>query len=135
MSSGSRIAAVALLGAGGVALVGLLLFASAACPRELPGQPCPDAGRNQAIVISLAAGAAGLVAIPLAFLAEFARRRGIVYGGAWLRAARRGLLLAAVVAALGGLRLADALSVPGAIFILLLAIMVEWFSRRLLDAP
>ena len=135
LSRGSRIAALALV-AGSVACVLLLILAAAnLCPRELPGQQCAEAGRNRAIVILLAAGAAGLAVAPLAFLAEVARRRGVVFRGAWLRAARRGLLVAAVIGALGGLRLAGALSVPGTIFILLLAAVFEWFARRMLDRP
>jgi hypothetical protein len=72
---------------------------------------------------------------PFAFLAEFVARRRIVFRGAWARAARRGLLAAAVVAALAGLRLGGALSVPGALFLLTLAALAEWFAIRRVDMP
>jgi hypothetical protein len=135
VTRGSRLAALALFG-GAVACVVLLLAAAATlCPGDVPGQSCPDAGRNRAIVIALASAGAGLAVAPLAFLAEVARGRGVVFRGAWLRATRRGLLAAATIAALGSLRIAGALSVPGAIFIVLLAGAVEWFARRLLDRP
>ena len=57
-------------------------------------------------------------------------RRRIVYRGAWSRAARRGVLAALIVAALAGLRLGGALSVPVALFVLLLAGVLEWFFVR-----
>lgn len=86
------------------------------------------------VVIGLAATTLALIASPFAFLAEFALRRRIVYRGAWARAARRGILAGTVVAVLAGLRLAGALSVPGALFVLLLAGALEWFAARRLDA-
>ncbi|MGH2457163.1 MAG: hypothetical protein ACRDHD_13010, partial [Candidatus Limnocylindria bacterium] len=102
---------------------------------EAPRQPCPGAGTNRAVVVALAAAAAGLLVAPFAFLGEFAARRRIVYRGAWGRAARRGLLVAAIVGALGGLRLGGALSVPGTLFVLVLAATVEWFAVRRFDLP
>ena len=77
-----------------------------------PATPCPDAGVNRAVVVALAAASAGLAVAPFALLAEFAVRRRIIYRGAWARAARRGLLVAGAIAALAGLRLGGALSVP-----------------------
>ncbi len=113
----------------------LFVFANLACPAELPSHPCPAAGPNRLIVIGLAATTAALVVVPIAFLAEFAIRRRIVYRGAWGRAARRGLLVGAAVIALAGLRLGGALTVPVAIFVLLLAGAAEWFAVRRLDLP
>ncbi|HET6380501.1 MAG TPA: hypothetical protein VFH63_05625 [candidate division Zixibacteria bacterium] len=113
----------------------LLAFAASSCPVDLPNQPCPEAGFNRAVVVGLAAATAGLLVAPFAFLAEFAARRRIVYRGAWGRAARRGLLAAAVVAALAGLRIGDALTVPVALFVVVLAGMVEWFAVRRFDLP
>ena len=86
-------------------------------------------------MIGLAAAAAGLVVVPFAFLGEFVLRRRIVYRGAWLRAARRGVLVGVVIATLAGLRLGGALSVPGAMFVVLLAAAAEWFAVRRMDLP
>jgi hypothetical protein len=62
-------------------------------------------------------------------------RRRIVYLGAWMRAARRGLITALAVAALAGLRLGGALTVPVAIFVAILGALVEWFAVRRFDQP
>jgi hypothetical protein len=125
------VAALALL----AVLVGvtLLAFAANACPVDAPGQPCPEAGTNRIVVVGLTAAAAGLLIAPFAFLAEFVARRRIVYRGAWGRATRRGLLAAALVAAMAGLRLAGALSVAGALFVLTMAALAEWFAVRRFD--
>jgi len=117
---------------GGLAL---LLFAANACPGDLPNQPCPAAGANRIVVIGLAAFTLGLLVTPFAFLGEFALRRRIVYRGAWRRAARRGVLVAAVAVILAGLRLGGALSVPVALFLVLLAGAGEWFAVRRVDGP
>jgi hypothetical protein len=86
-------------------------------------------------VVTLAAATAGLAVMPFALLAEFAVRRRIIYRGAWGRAARRGALVAAIVAAVAGLRLGGAMSVPAALFVISLAAAVEWFAVRRFDLP
>jgi MFS family permease len=108
----------------------LVAFTSGNCPVETEAQPCPQAPRNLVIAIGLAALAAGLLVTPFSFLAEVLARRRIVYRGAWARAARRGVLVGLVVAALAGLRLGGALSVPIAIFTVILAGVVEWLLAR-----
>jgi hypothetical protein len=108
----------------------LVVFASGACPVDTDLQPCPEAPRNVVLVIGLAATAVALLVTPFAFLGEVIARRRIVYRGAWSRAARRGVLVALVLATLAGLRLGDALSVPIAIFIVILAGVAEWFAAR-----
>jgi hypothetical protein len=118
-----------------LAAVVLVSFAGHACPADSPGTPCPAAGVNRAVVVTLTAAAGGLAVTPFALLAEFAVRRRILYRGAWARAARRGLLVAAAIAALAGLRLGGALSVPVALFILTLAAAVEWLAVRRFDSP
>ena len=123
------VAGLSLLGV--LSLVLLVAFAGNACPVETEQQPCPDAVRNLVVGIGLAALAVGLLVTPFAFLGEFVGRRRIVYRGAWARAARRGLLLALVVAALAGLRLGGALGVPTALFVLILAGVAEWFAARI----
>jgi hypothetical protein len=127
------VAALVLLAA--LAAVVLIAFAGNACPAEMPASPCPDAGVNRAVVVVLAAATAGLLVTPFALLAEFAVRRRIIYRGAWARASRRGLLVAATIGALAGLRLGGALSVPIALFIVTLAAALEWLAVRRFDVP
>ena len=122
------VAALSLLGI--LALVVLVAFAGNACPVETEQQPCPDATRNLVVGIGLAATAVGLLVAPFAFLGEFVTRRRIVYRGAWARSARRGLLAGLVVGTLAGLRLAGVLTVPTALFVLILAGVAEWFASR-----
>jgi len=121
---------LALLG-----LVVLVAFAGNACPSATGSRPCPGAAINRIVVVILAASTAAVAVIPFALLAEFAVRRRIVYRGAWGRATRRGLLVAAAIAALAGLRLGSALSVPAALFVVTLAAAVEWFAVRRFDLP
>jgi hypothetical protein len=130
MSGGHRTIVAALFLLGILALVTLVAFAGNACPVETEQQPCPDATRNLILGIGLAAAAVGLLVTPFAFLGEFVTRRRIVYRGAWARAVRRGLLAGLVVATLAGLRLAGALNIPTALFVLMLAGVAEWFAAR-----
>jgi hypothetical protein len=130
MSGHHRTAVAALLLLGILVLVLLVAFAGRACPVETPAQPCPDAERNVAVVVGLAASGVALLVTPFAFLGEVMARRRIVYRGAWVRAARRGVLVGLVLAALAGLRLAGSLSVPAAIFTVMLAAGAEWFLAR-----
>jgi len=130
-----RLAVAALVLLALLGVVVLLVFAGNACPADTAAQPCPDAAVNRAVVVILAAGTAAAAVIPFALLAEFAVRRRIVYRGAWARATRRGLLVAAGIAALAGLRLGGALSVPAALFVVTLGAVVEWFAVRRFDVP
>jgi uncharacterized integral membrane protein len=130
MSGRNRTIVAALFLAGILTLVLLVAFAGNACPVQTEQQPCPDATRNLVIGIGLAAAAVGLLIAPFAFLGEVVMRRRIVYRGAWARAARRGLLAGLVVATVAGLRLAGVLTVPTALFVLILAGVAEWFSAR-----
>jgi hypothetical protein len=135
VSGRHRLAAAVLILLAILAVIVLVSFAGRVCPVETDAQPCPDAARNRAAVLGLASIAAGLLVTPFAFLAEVVARRRIVYRGAWMRAARRGILVGLVVAALGGLRLGGALSVPIAIFVVILAGVVEWLAVRRGRAP
>ena len=130
MSGHDRTAVAGLILLGILALVLLVAFAGSACPVQTEAQPCPDAARNVAVGIGLASVGVGLVVTAFAFLAEVVARRRIVYRGAWGRAARRGLLAGLVVAIVAGLRLAGVLSVPIAIFLVILAAAVEWLAAR-----
>lgn len=125
------VAALLLLGV--LAAIVLVIFAAQACPSPQPANPCPAAAVNRVTVVALAAMTVGLVVSPFAFLGEFVVRRRIVYRGAWARAARRGALASLSVAALAGLRLGGALTVPVAIFVGLLAALIEWYAVRRLD--
>jgi hypothetical protein len=113
----------------------LVLYAGATCPAATAGDPCPDAGLHRSVVIALGSISAALLATPFAFLAEVVTRRRIVYRGAWGRAARRGLLIGALVAVLAALRLGGALSVPLVLFLLVVAALAEWFAVRRMDVP
>lgn len=133
MTRRTRIEVAALLGLailGGLILAG---FASLACPGPSEADPCPGAGLNRAVVLVLVAATLALLAAPVAFLAEYAVRRQIVYRGSWGRALRRAALLAVAVAALGGLRLGGALSPIAALIVLGLLAVVEWMAVRRFD--
>ncbi|MBI2776389.1 MAG: hypothetical protein HYX57_03850 [Chloroflexi bacterium] len=135
MTGRTRVAVAALVLLAVLAAVILVSFAGHACSTDAPASPCPDAGANRAAVVVLAAAAAGLLVTPFALLAEFAVRRRIIYRGAWARAARRGALVAATIAALAGLRLGGALSVPIGLFFVTLAAALEWLAVRRFDLP
>jgi hypothetical protein len=135
MTARSRIAVAALMLVALLAGVVLLAFAGNACAGDLPGRPCPNAGANRAVVVVLAAITAGVAVMPFAFLAEFAVRRRIISRGTWGRAIRRGLLVGAAIAAIAGLRLGGALSVPVALFVISLAVATEWIALRRFDLP
>ncbi len=127
------VALLVLLAALGI--IGTIVIASRLCPAGVPGQACPAAAANRAIVIALGSIAVALLVIPFAFLAEFLARRRIVYRGAWWRAIRHGVLAGIAVAAVAGLRLGGALSVPVVIFVIVAAAAVEWFMIRNVDLP
>lgn len=133
MTPRNRVAVSALVLLAVLCVVVLLAFAGHACPGQAGGQDCPEAGFNRAMVVGLAALGATLAVTPFAFLGEFAVRRRIVYRGAWGRASRRGLLAGCALAAVAGLRLGGALSVPAAIFIASLVAAIEWTAVRRFD--
>jgi hypothetical protein len=131
----NRLAVAGLVLAGLLCGAGLLLFAANACPGTLARQPCPEAAANRAVVIGLASVTLALLVAPFAFLAEFALRRRIAYRGAWRRAARRALIVGIAAAVLAGLRIGGALTLPAALFVILLAGAAEWFAVRRFDGP
>jgi hypothetical protein len=135
MTARSRIAIAALILLAVLGAVVLMAFAGNSCAGDLAGQPCPNSGANRAMVVALAAMTAAVAVMPFALLAEFAVRRRIIYRGAWGRAVRRGLLVGAVIAAIAGLRLGGALSVPVALFVISLAAATEWVALRRFDLP
>lgn len=135
MTGRTRAAVAALVLVAVLGGVALIAFAANSCASDTLLTPCPNAGANRAVVVVLAAATVGLVVAPFALLAEFAVRRRIVFRGAWGRATRRGLLAAAAVAAMAGLRLGGALSVPVALFVISLVAAAEWFAIRRFDLP
>ena len=130
MSANHRIAVAVLILLAIFGAVMLVAVAGRACPVETLAQPCPDAAANRALVVALTSVTAALMVTPFAFLGEVMARRRIVYRGAWWRAARRGTLTGLVIAAIAGLRLGGVLSVPIAIFVIILAGVIEWFFAR-----
>ena len=135
MSGRHRFVVLALVLLAVLSAVVLVVLAGNLCPADTAGSSCPEAGRNRAIVVGMAAASCALIVAPFAFLTEFVLRRRIVYRGAWLRGLRRGILAGAVLAALAGLRLGGALTVPVGLFVVLLAGLVEWFAVRRVDVP
>lgn len=127
MSGRQRVIVAGLVLLGILGIVVLIVVASGLCPTDTAVDPCPDAARNRAIVLGVASVTLATLMTPFAFLGEFVARRRIVYRGAWWRAARRGALAGVVLAALGGLRLGGALTVPVAIFTVILAVLAERF--------
>jgi hypothetical protein len=80
------------------------------------------AGYLGALLIGLAVG---LTAVPLAWLAVFARHRRIAYTGDWMRAARRGAWIGLFVTILVILRLVDAFQLPIVLFLAAIFVVAE----------
>jgi len=75
-----------------------------------------------ALLLGLATGA---TVAPLLWLVSFVRHRRIAYRGDWWRAVRRAALVGFVIILFVLLRGQDALSLPLALFIVALAVLVE----------
>ncbi|MEJ7802660.1 MAG: hypothetical protein WKH68_04720 [Candidatus Limnocylindria bacterium] len=129
MTGEHRLAVAALIATGILAAVLLVAVAGSVCA-QTQVQACADVARNRVIVVSMASLTAALLVTPFAFLGEIMTRRRIVYRGAWGRAARRGILVGLLIATVAGLRLGGALSAPIAIFVIILAGVIEWFFSR-----
>ncbi len=82
----------------------------------------PAAGIVGAALMGLATG---LTTVPLFWLAAFGRHRRIAYHGDWFRAARRGLWVGLVVGLFVALRLQAILSLPIAVFVVVLVVFAE----------
>ena len=120
----------ALLVAGLLTAILLVVFAARSCPGPSGDDVCSAAAFNRVAVVLLTSVSVALLVTPFAFLGEYAARRRIVYRGAWSRAGRRGLLAAGVIAVLAGLRLGGALSAPLAAAIVLIPIAAEAYMTR-----
>lgn len=110
-------------------LTNLGLFGLAALAWSLTGllftTRFPDEVTVQLVGAGLLGLAVGLTTVPLFWLVVYGRHRRIAYRGDWLRAGRRGALVAVVVALLVVLRSQDALSLPLALFIGIMVVFVE----------
>ncbi|MGD0019851.1 MAG: hypothetical protein ABSD62_11400 [Candidatus Limnocylindrales bacterium] len=100
-----------------VAWAAALLVLSTTYPRESPTNALVGAG-----VIGLACG---VTAVPLFWLAVFARHRRIAFRGDWSRAIRRGAWVTLIVAILIALRVQNVLSLPIAVFVAALVVLAE----------
>ncbi len=93
-----------------------------------------DPRRDAAVLLAgglLLGAAVGLTLAPLLWLAGFVRTRHIAYRGDWWRAGRRAALVGLVAVLFVVLRGQDALSVPLALFVGAMAVLVEiTFSLR-----
>lgn len=116
MEARDRLANVGIFGAAAVSwiLVGLLVVSRD--PRLDPA-----AGFVGAALMGLAIG---LTAVPLFWLAVFGRHRRIAYRD-WVRAGRRGLWVGLVTGLFVALRLQSILSLPIAVFVVVLVVFAE----------
>jgi hypothetical protein len=69
--------------------------------------------------------ACGLTSVPLFWLVSFARHRRIALLGDWSRAIRRGSWVAVVTALFVSLRIQAVLSLPIAVFVVVLVLLAE----------
>lgn len=87
-----------------------------------------DPRRDPSVLLGgalLLGGAVALTLAPLLWLGGFVRHRAIAYRGDWSRALRRGALVGMVIVLFVILRAQDALSLPLAAFIVVMAGLVE----------
>jgi hypothetical protein len=86
-----------------------------------------DPSANSSVVVAgalLLGTAVGLTLTPVLWIATFVRRR-IAYRGSWTRAVRRAALCGLVVTLLVILRSQGALSLPMAMFVIAMPLLVE----------
>ena len=82
----------------------------------------PVAGFGGAALMGLASG---LTVAPLAWLVAYARHRRIAFRGDWVRALRRGAWTALVVGLLVAFRIQGVLSLPIAVFVVVIVAFAE----------
>jgi hypothetical protein len=112
-----RLANLALLAAAGVAWILVAILVTTRDPyQEFM------AGYIGALLFGLAAG---MTAVPLAWLVVFARHRRIAYQGDWTRAARRGAWVGLFVAIVIVLRIIDAFQLPIVLFLAAIFVVAE----------
>jgi hypothetical protein len=117
MQAKDRLGNSLFIGAAIVAWVMVAQIVTSTYPRENP-----TAGLVGAGAIGLACG---LTTVPLFWLVPFARHRHIALIGDWSRAIRRGSWVAVVIALFVALRIQAVLSVPIAVFVVVLVLLAE----------
>jgi hypothetical protein len=117
MESKDRIGNTLFIGAAVVVWLMVAQIVTSTYPRENP-----TAGLVGAGAIGLASG---LTTVPLFWLVSFARHRRIALNGDWSRAIRRGAWVAMVVALFVALRIQAVLSLPIAVFVVVLVLLAE----------
>lgn len=105
------------IGAAIVAWIAVAQIVTTTYPRENATNGLVGAG-----MIGLACG---LTTVPLFWLVPFARHRRIALLGDWGRALRRGGWVAVVIALFVALRIQAVLSLPIAVFVVVLVLMAE----------
>ncbi|MGZ6266253.1 MAG: hypothetical protein ACXWN4_05055 [Candidatus Limnocylindrales bacterium] len=117
MEAKDRLANTMCIGAAFVAWVVVAQIVTSTYPRENATAGLVGAG---AIGV-----ACGLTSVPLFWLVSFARHRRIALRGDWSRAIRRGSWVAAVTALFVALRIQAVLSLPIAVFVVVLVLLAE----------
>lgn len=117
MEAKDRLGNFIFIGAALIAWLAVVQIVTATYPRASATTDLVGAG-----MIGLACG---LTAVPLLWLLMFTRHRRIALLGDWSRAIRRGAWVAAVVALFAALRIQAVLSLPIAVFVVVLVIMAE----------
>jgi hypothetical protein len=117
MQAKDRLGNSLFIGAAIVAWVMVAQIVTSTYPRENP-----TAGLVGAGAIGLACG---LTTVPLFWLVPFAQHRRIALIGDWSRAIRRGSWVAVVTALFVALRIQAVLSVPIAVFVVVLVLLAE----------
>jgi hypothetical protein len=111
-------------------LLNLALFAAAVAAWALVAAVLtsrdPRVDREAGLMGAAAIGAAtALTAVPLFWLAAFARNRRVAYKGEWIKAFRRGAWVGVIVAFLVALRVEGAFQLPIALFVVVMAFIAE----------
>jgi len=117
MRARDRVANLFFIGAAVVAWLAVAQVVTTTYPKDNPTNALVGAG-----FVGLACGC---TIIPVFWLASFARHRHIALLGDWSRAVRRGGWVAAVVALFVALRVQEILSLPIAVFVVVLVLLAE----------
>jgi hypothetical protein len=117
MGAKDRLVNTFFIGAAIVAWIAVAQIVTTTYPRDNSTSGLVGAG-----IIGLACG---LTTVPLFWLVPFARHRRIALLGDWGRSIRRGAWVAAVITLFVALRIQGVLSLPIAVFVVVLVLMAE----------
>jgi len=117
MGAKDRLVNTFFIGAAIVAWIAVAQIVTTTYPRDNSTSGLVGAG-----IIGLACG---LTTVPLFWLVPFARHRRIALLGDWGRSIRRGAWVAAVITLFVALRIQAVLSLPIAVFVVVLVLMAE----------